>query len=183
MAIPTIIAVIVLIAMLSIIFILNYFVRFLSLLDMINLLLTSIIALFAILQGMIMYVEYVLRRESNKLESAKKDLETTYAPLFTLLNGYSRTEKEGIRITEDQKWNLDLIFATYSLPVAIKEYWKTKIQKMKTTTSFQVVNQTKYPVQTYLIPNEFKDMINAEYEKRIKEYNNLLTGNTFLQRS
>jgi hypothetical protein len=142
-----------------------------SVTNSINILLTLTVAVFAIVQGMAAYSQYEMQKNTNLIENAKNELEKAYAPLSVLLSNLGRTGKHGIRLNENEKWSLDLILATYPLPTNIKEYWKKNVQG---------IGLVNYPEESaahafYHIPSEFRDMINAEYENRFKEYNRLLT--------
>ena len=142
----------------------------LSVTDSINVLLALTVAVFAIVQGMAAYTQYEMQKNTNLIEAAKNELEKAYAPLFVVLNNHGKTDKKGIRLTEEQKFNLDLILATFTFPEPIEAYWKKNVQEIglviyKEETDAGMIEPAIH------IPIEFRNMINSEYEQRFKEYN------------
>jgi hypothetical protein len=140
--------------------------------DKINIMLTFAIAMFAAVEGYSTYTQVVLEDRRNKMGSAKDELEKAYAPLYTLLNQFQFGAFEGeVVLEESDKMHLDQIMAAYPFmfPAEIYEIWHQKIYKMKTGVTVNMLNVQP----SYKIPKEFVEKIAAEYDRRVKRYNEI----------
>jgi hypothetical protein len=138
--------------------------------DKINIMLTFAIAMFAAVEGYSTYTQVVMEDRRNKMESAKDELEKAYAPLYTLLSRFQWGASEyEVVLEEDDKTHLDQIMAAYPFmfPAEIYEIWHQKIYKMKAGVTVDLSNLTS----SYAIPREFVEKIAAEYDRRVRRYN------------
>jgi len=151
--------------------------------DSLNLFLTVAITSFAFVEGYSTYKQVVLSEDRNSIEDAKNELEKAYGPLYSWLNVHQIIkELNGIQVFEEDKKSLDKIFATYPFmfPSEIYGMWRKKIQniecKMPKHIDAGITNDrhTFRTVHYCLIPLDFGEIINKEYERRVERYNKLL---------
>jgi len=138
-----------------------------------SILLTVAIAVFAAVEGYSTYMHVVLADRRNRIEDARNELEKAYGPLYTLLNTYVPfgEEEKSFELYPEGKRDLDKIMATYPFmfPSEIYDYWRKNVQK-----AMPYVDTTNLQPVGYEIYKEFRDKINEEYDRRVKEYNELL---------
>jgi len=140
--------------------------------EKINIMLTFAIAMFAAVEGYSTYTQVMLEDRRNKMENAKDELEKAYAPLYTLLNRFQfGTSENEVILDETDKTRLDQIMAAYPFmfPAEIYEIWHQKIYKMKSGVTVDLM----YVTLSYAIPKEFVEKIAAEYDRRVKRYNEM----------
>jgi hypothetical protein len=107
-------------------------------------------------------------------EILRNELEKAYGPLYALLNHPLSSTDQILRLNDKQKSSLDLIFATYPymFPPEVYEYWKNHIQQIGLVLNSKEISLgVQNPL--YHIPIEFRNMINAEYDKQVKRYRQL----------
>ena len=123
-----------------------------------------------------------MQNNRNLIEDARNELEKAYGPLYSLLNSNIINELKIIDLLDEDKKFLDNIFATYPFmfPIKIYDAWQNKIQNVdsqgtKTKAVGITGNQRDFRIiRYYSIPLEFNNMINEEYDRRVKRYNELL---------
>jgi len=115
-------------------------------------------------------------QENFKIEDAWKTLERAYGPIYSLLNGnkYEQTGKvilDIMEIDEKDKNNMDQIMIIYPFLFTdeINKYWRKNIFKSELKYTKGSLHR---PI--FYIHVKFRDMINKEYEKKVKEHNKLL---------
>jgi hypothetical protein len=138
--------------------------------DKINIMLTFAIAMFAAVEGYSTYTQVMLEDRRNKTESAKEELEKAYGPLYTLLNRFQFGTSKKVALSEGDKKLLDQILAAYPFmfPAEIYDMWHQNIYKM---SADMYVGTTV--IYTYDIPKEFVEKIAAEYDRRVRLYNEM----------
>ena len=148
-------------------------VPIINLSDKINIILTFAIAFFAAVEGYSTHSLRVLEETRNRIEDARNELEKAYGPLYTLLNKFVpfAEEEKAFELYPEGKSELDNIMATYPFmfPFEIYDYWRKNVQK-----TLPIVGGTNLEPVGYKIYIEFRDLINKEYDRRVKEYNELL---------
>lgn len=140
--------------------------------DKIDIFLSFAIAMFAAVEGYSTYTQVMLDDRRNKMENAKDELEKAYAPLYTLFNRFQFGASESeVVLDETGKTRLDQIMAAYPFmfPAEIYEIWHQKIYKMKSGVTVSLT----YFTASYAIPKEFVEKIGAEYDRRVKGYNEM----------
>ena len=133
------------------------------------------IALFSVVEASSTHRQAKQFDKRNKIEDAWKTLERVYGPLYSLVNGskYQQTGKEilnSLEIDQKDKDTIDHIMSTYPFcfPDEINEYWRKNIQHTKMRHTKDITNQ---PV--FYIDVMYRDMINKEYERIVKQYKKL----------
>lgn len=151
--------------------------------DKINIILTLAIALFAAVEGYSTYLQVLLANKRNKIEDLRNELATAYGPLYTIMSyawEVSKDSKTGeniVKLDSEDKKKLDSIFATYPFMFEpmIYNLWREKIQKLE-SSSFRVMplRDGLKQIPLYHIPEQFRNRLNDEYDRKVKEYNKLL---------
>ena len=138
-----------------------------------NIILTVGIVYFAAMEGYSTFLQVILEGRRNRIEDARNELEKAYGPLYTLLNRVEETRENVVELNEGEKSYLDRILATYPFmfPSEIYNVWRQRIQTHE-AGFYLGPGEDIRPV--YSIPLEFRDMINEEYDRRVKLYNELL---------
>ena len=146
----------------------------LSYTDRTTILLTSALTMFAAIEGYSTYMHVELENRKNKIEDARNELEKAYGPIYTLLNAFdiSSDPKKECYLTPEYKDRLDEIVARYPyvFPDKIYSFWQDTIRNLKPA----FLDGHELTPSYYEIPLTFRDMINEEYDRRVKKYNELL---------
>jgi hypothetical protein len=142
-----------------------------------NLLLTFAIAFFAAIEGYSTFRRASMESMRHVIEDARNELEKAYGPLYTLLNnrGASSGEQKDFWLTFEERKKLDEIMATYPFmfPSEINDLWQEKIRNLGSLIDASDFKSGGRNVSlgVYL---EFRNLINEEYENRVKHYRELL---------
>jgi hypothetical protein len=142
-----------------------------------NLLLTFAIAFFAAIEGYSTFRRASMESKRQVIEDARNELEKAYGPLYTLLNnrGASSGEQKDFWLTFEERKKLDEIMATYPFmfPPEINDLWQEKIRNLGSlfdASDFKSGGRS-VSLGVYL---DFRNLINDEYENRVKHYRELL---------
>ena len=142
-----------------------------------TIILSSAITIFAALEGYSTHRMVELDRKRHRIEDIRNELEKAYGPLYTLLNRhipeYMGEIGEELCLNFRQKEDLDDIIATHPFMFSSETYglWRSQIQNLDPEIQLSPGPETSV---WYDIPPEFRDRINEEYDRRVKEYNQLL---------
>lgn len=157
--------------------------------ESINLIFTSVIALFAIVQAYSTVMQVLLYDRQNKIEDIRSELEKAYGPLYSILSRPeellktgaklsvatsegttvdNRSEELMIRLNREDKDHLDDIMICYPFifPSDVVALWRVRIRDKSGYTFDARTLQTV----DYAIPLKFRDRIEEEYNRRVKEY-------------
>jgi len=147
----------------------------LTFMDKTTLLLTFALASFAAIEGYSTFKRYSTEAKRDQIEDARNELEKAYGPLFTILNKTSKNENASYWLDFDERRKINEIMATYPFmfPPQITELWQQKIRTLATAFESSDIKSAKYEIHfdVYL---ELKNLINEEYNKRVKNYRYLL---------
>jgi len=142
-----------------------------------NLLLTFAIAFFAAIEGYSTFRRTSMESKRQVIEDARNELEKAYGPLYSLLNNRSASggEQKDFWLTFEERKKLDEIMATYPFmfPLEINDLWQEKIRNLRSifdTSDFKS-GASNVSLGVYL---NFRNLINKEYENRVKHYRKLL---------
>jgi len=141
--------------------------------EKISIILTFAISMFAAVEGYSTYMHVVLADKRNRIEDARNELEKAYGPLYTVLNKFApfTEEEKSFELSQEEKSLLDKTMATYPFmfPSEIYDYWRQNIQNLGPYAYTSNLQPAGYEI--YM---EFRDKINEEYDRKVKEYNELL---------
>jgi hypothetical protein len=156
------------------------FLYVLSFMDKITVLLTYALAASASIEG---YSTFVLNsREARwrRIEDARNELEKAYGPLYTLLNKASSysIEEKAFWLEVEERRKIDGIMATYPFMFSsqIYDFWQQKIRNLESlfeSSSDGSPGEINFDVYIKDVYTELKNLINAEYAKKVKDYNEL----------
>jgi hypothetical protein len=151
------------------------FLSDLGFMDKITVLLTFALASFAAIEGFSTFKRTSAEAKRHQIEDARNELEKAYGPLYMILNKVSKPENTSFWLDFEEREKIDDIIATYPFmfPLSITELWQEKIRKLGSTVDGSDLKSGKYAIKldAYL---ELKNMINDEYNSRVKNYRNLL---------
>ena len=151
----------------------------------INLLLSSVIAMFAFVEGYSTYLQTRMENDRNRLQEIKEELEKFYGPLYSIFSRKKEyiQELEYVFINESEKSKVDSIVIAYPFlaePIML-DVWRTYIERLEP--------YKKDPVTIYAIPMFFVshvtipyDWLTDEYHKRVGK-DRRLTEPSFWQRT
>jgi hypothetical protein len=153
-----------------------------------NIVLTFVIAMFAVLNGYSAYSRVNIEKKKYAVESASNELEKAYGPIYTILSKPVKQDESTIELLVSEKLLLDEKLSIYRcmFPANITDYWEKNIRKIEPSLSTDSLAGAKdlmhgtYSlasgmIDVYKIPLEFVEMFTAEYKKRIKNQQELLT--------
>lgn len=158
-----------------------YFLNLIKYNELLNLIMTAVIAEFAIVQGQSAWREMGSKEKRNKIEDLRNELEKAYGKLYSILS------KESI-ISTNETEQLKQIMTTYPFmfPKDIFDIWQT-IQDLQDQDDYY----NRYLKSTTVDPKEeesinkirddrnrkmkeFKKRIIDEYNRKVKEYQDLV---------
>jgi hypothetical protein len=148
----------------------------LSFMDKITVLLTFALASFAAVEGYSTFMRASMEAKWHKIEDARNELEKAYGPLYTLLNKFtsSSDDKIGFWLEFDERKKVDDIMATYPFMFSsqINDLWQQKIRKLGSLLGNSDVKSVhEINLDVYV---ELRNLINAEYARKVNEYHELL---------
>jgi hypothetical protein len=147
----------------------------LTFMDKTTLLLTFALASFAAIEGFSTFKRASTEAKRHQIEDARNELEKAYGPLYTLLNKTTKVESSGFWLDFDERRRINEIMATYPFmfPQRITDIWQQKIRNLRGELEASDLKSPKYEVyfNVYL---EFRNLINEEYNLRVKNYRDLL---------
>ena len=147
----------------------------LTFMDKTTILLTFALAAFAAIEGFSTFKRASTETKRHRIEDARNELEKAYGPLYTLLNKSSTTDSTLFWIDFDERRKINEVMATYPFmfPSQITELWQQKIRNLTSTLDSSDLKSMKYEMNldVYL---ELRNMINEEYDLRVKNYRKLL---------
>jgi hypothetical protein len=147
----------------------------LTFMDKTTLLLTFALASFAAIEGFSTFKRASMEFKRDQIEDARNELEKAYGPLYTLLNKPTKSESSAFWVDFEERRRINEIIATYPFmfPSQIIELWQQKIRNLASTLETSDLKSAKYEVNldVYL---ELRNLINEEYNRRVKNYRNLL---------
>ena len=148
----------------------------LSFMDKITVLLTFALASFAAVEGYSTFMRASMEAKWHKIQDARNELEKAYGPLYTLLNKFtsSSDDKIGFWLEFDERKKLDDIMATYPFMFSsqINDLWQQKIRKLGSLLGNSDVKSVhEINLDVYV---ELRNLINAEYARKVNEYHELL---------
>jgi hypothetical protein len=147
----------------------------LTFMDKTTLLLTFALASFAAIEGFSTFKRASTEAKRHQIEDARNELEKAYGPLYTLLNKTTKVESSGFWLDFDERRRINEIMATYPFmfPQRITDIWQQKIRNLRGELEASDLKSPKYEVyfNVYL---EFRNLINEEYNLRVKSYRDLL---------
>ena len=134
--------------------------------DEITFFLSSVIALFAFVEGLTNSLKATRENNKNRLNAVRDELENVYAPLYSIFSSkwtYTH-EKVIIVINQSDKDRIDTIIRSY--PFLIKQMilkiWRKEIERLKPYKS--------QPSPVFMIPAYFVSHITIEYYQLTDEY-------------
>jgi hypothetical protein len=134
--------------------------------DRINLFLSSVIALFAFVEGLSTYIQTTLEKDKNRLNELRDELTKTYAPLYSIFstNWTHVHEKEIIVINETDKNKIDRIIRSHPFLIEpiLLEICRKEVERLKPYKSD--------PVPIFIVPAYFVTHITMQYDKLTDEY-------------
>jgi len=161
----------------------------LSLTEITNIALTSVIAIFAVIQGYSVYVQVKIEKKRNEIEVVSEELEKAYGPIHAMLSRPLNKEEKVIELLVNDKLVVDEKLSTYRcmFSPAIIEYWEKNISHLEAHMSndslagaheligghFSVASGM---VDVFDIPLEFVEMLNSEYMKIVQKQRELLSS-------
>jgi len=146
--------------------------------DKVDILLTFVIATFAIVEGYSTFVQVTLDQRRNIIEDVRNELEKAYGPLYSILSRLEellpvdgRSEELRVSISVDEKNLLDKIMMTYPFmfPPDVVALWRVNVQPLKPYSLARILDYTA-PPSNFAIPLKFKNRIEEEYNRRVEEY-------------
>ncbi len=147
----------------------------LTFMDKTTLLLTFALAAFAAIEGFSTFKRTSTEATRHQIEDARNELEKAYGPLFTILNKTAKNENSAFWLDFDERNKINEIIATYPFmfPSQIADLWQQKIRTLATAFETSDIKSAKYEINfdVYL---ELRNLINEEYNKRVKNYRYLL---------
>ena len=147
----------------------------LTFMDKTTVLLTFALASFAAVEGFSTFNRASMEAQREKIEDARNELEKAYGPLFTLLNKATKSANSTFWLDFEERRRINEIIATYPFmfPSKIIELWQQKIRNHTSTLDTSDLKSAKIEVNldVYL---ELRDLINEEYNQRVKNYRELL---------
>lgn len=147
----------------------------LTFMDKTTLLLTFALAAFAAVEGFSTFKRGSTESKRHQIEDARNELEKAYGPLYTLLNKPAKSENSTFWLDFEERRRINEIMATYPFmfPPEIMELWQEKIRKLAPALETSDLKSAKYELNldVYL---ELRNLINEEYNKRVKNYRELL---------
>lgn len=162
---------------------------FFTLTDKTNIILTSVLAMFAVIQGYSAYNQVSMEKKRNEIEALSNELEKAYGPIHAILSKPVRQDENAINLQVSEKLIIDEKLSTYHCMFSanITDYWEKNIRKSEPNLSTDPLTGSKdllnssYSIASgvidaYRIPLEFVEMFNAEYAKRIAAQRELLTN-------
>jgi len=134
--------------------------------DEINFFLSSVIAVFAFVEGFSTYLQVRLEKDRNRLQEVRDELEKVYGPLYSIFNKKPEyiQEKAFIFINSDEKSKLDNIIVSFpflSEPILL-EVWREYIERLQPYKT--------EPATVFAIPYFFVSHITIPYDNLTDEY-------------
>lgn len=151
--------------------------------DDINFFLSSVIAMFALVEGFSTYLEVRIEKDRNRLQEIKDELEKVYGPLYGIFNKKREyiQEKEFVFINDDEKKKVDNIIVSFPFlaePVLL-DVWRKYIERRE---PYKTVPTTIFAIPMFFVTHITipYDELTDEYHKRIGK--ELRTESSFEQR-
>jgi hypothetical protein len=94
--------------------------------EKVNIILTSVLSMFAVIQGYSAYVQVELEKKRNQIKAVSDELEKAYGPIHAILSRPLKREENKIELLVNDKILLDEKFSTYRSMFSVKliEYWE-----------------------------------------------------------
>jgi thymidylate synthase ThyX len=147
----------------------------LTFMDKTTLLLTFALASFAAVEGFSTFKRASMESKREQIEDARNELEKAYGPLYTILNKPAKSENSAFWLDFEERRRINETIATYPFmfPSQIIELWQQKIRNLTSTLETSNLKAAKYEVNldVYL---ELRNLINEEYNRKVKNYRELL---------
>jgi len=132
----------------------------------INFLLSSVIAVFAFVEGLSTYLQVRLEKDKNRLQEIKDELEKVYGPLYSIFNKKTEyiQEKEFVFINSDEKSKVDGIIVSFPflLEPIMLNVWRNFIERLQPYKT--------EPTVIFAIPMFFVSHITIPYDELTDEY-------------
>jgi len=145
--------------------------------DKTNVLLTFAIASFAAIEGYSTFERMDLEQKAHKIHDARSELEKAYGPLYTIVNKNLPAEdvKNDFWLDFDERKRINEIFATYPFMFSqpLYEFWQERIRHYEQTDKSSSLSQEDFNIDLSGY-KELRNIINEEYAKRVKRYNELI---------
>jgi hypothetical protein len=161
---------------------------FFTLTDKTNIVLTLVLAIFAVIQGYSAYTQVSMEKKKNKVKAISDELEKAYGPIYAILSKPTKEGESYLEISVSEKLIMDEKLSIYQcmFPANIFSNWETNIRKTEPYLSNDPLAGAKDlthghfsvasgMIDVYKIPLEFAEMFTAEYKKRIEKQRALLT--------
>jgi hypothetical protein len=147
----------------------------LSFMDKTTILLTFALAIFAAIEGFSTFKRAATEAKRHQIEDARNELEKAYGPLYMLLNKPSKADNSVLWLDFEERKKIDEIIATYPFmfPSQITEMWQQKIRNLASNLETPDIKSSNYGLNLDVY-KELRDMINKEYNARVKNYRELL---------
>jgi cell division protein FtsL len=147
----------------------------LTFMDKTTLLLTFALTSFAAIEGFSTFNHAQTLAKRHQIDDARNELEKAYGPLYTLLNKIAKAENTAFWLDFEERRRINEIIATYPFMFTLQiiELWQEKIRNLATTFESSDLKSAKYEfnLDVYL---ELRNLINEEYNRRVKNYRDLL---------
>jgi hypothetical protein len=142
-----------------------------------NITLTFSIAVFAAIEGYATFKRAKMEEDRVLITDARNELEKAYGPLYTLLNKVvpSSGDKSSFWLEFDERRKIDEIMATYPFmfPPQIYSLWQEKIRSLQSPTQSSSLTSAGVGIDLGVYV-ELKKLVNEEYARRVREYNELI---------
>ena len=133
--------------------------------DRINFFLSSVIAVFALVEGSSTYIQTRIEKDRDRLQEVKYELENVYAPLYGIFNKKKEyiQEKVVVFIDDIEKHKLDDVIISYPflLTPTMLGIWRNEIERLE---------PYKTMPYAYAIPMYFVTHITIAYDELTDEY-------------
>jgi hypothetical protein len=160
-----------------------------SLTEITNIALTSVIAIFAVIQGYSAYIQVKIEKKRNEIKAVSDELEKAYGPIHAILSRPLNKKKTVIELHINDKLAIDEKLSIYHsiFSSAIVEYWEKNIRHLKAHVSNDILagahelmsnrfSIASGMVDVFDIPLEFVEMFNSEYKKIVQKQRKLLAS-------
>jgi hypothetical protein len=152
-----------------------------------NIVLTFVIAMFAVIEGYSAYSQVKLEKKKYAVQSISDELEKAYGPINAILSKYVKHNEKAIVISLSEKAILDEKLSSYRCLFSseIIDYWEKNIRKMEISWETNLLsfarnlgnpNFANSEMEVYKIPIEFVNMFSTEYRKKIEKQREILTN-------
>jgi hypothetical protein len=161
--------------------------HFFTVTDKTNIVLTLVLAMFAVIQGISAYIQVNMEKKRNEIQALSDELEKAYGPIYAILSKPVREGENNIEVLVREKLVMDEKLSAYRsmFSANITDYWEKNIRKIEPCLSTDALAGAKElmrgshstvfgMIDVYKIPVEFVEIFTAEYIKKTEFHRELL---------